>query len=149
MIAIGAYAVFLALATVLAVKVGLLQRRHHREIRPSGAAAGASRTPSVGALTVLGFGLVAAGTIVLLSVLGSAPSTMTGALSFVATRLAVLSIVLGVTHFRCLAVLTRTARAEGGLGTGPTTGERRPRQGREDPLDRGFEAGRLNAPSGL
>ncbi len=149
MIAIGAYAVFLALATALAVKVGLLQRRHHQESRRSGAAAGGSRMLSVAGLAVLGFGLVAAGTIVLLGSLGSAPSTMTGALLFVATRLAVLSIVLGVTHFKCLTLLTRTARLEGGLGAGPTPDARRPRQGREDPLDRVFEAVRLDAPSGL
>ena len=149
MIAIGAHAVFLALATALAVNIGLLQRRHDQRVRPSGASTGGERVLSVGGLTVLGFGLVAAGTIVLLGVLGSAPSTMTGALLFVATRLAVLSIVLGVTHFKCLTLLTRTARLEGGLGAGPTPDARRPRQGREDPLDRVFEAVRLNAPCGV
>ena len=150
MIAIGAYAAFLLVATALAAKVGLMQMRHYELSHPTSAAAGnRSRLLSVGGLTVLGFALVAAGTIVLLMIFGRDPLTVVDAALFVATRLAILSIVLGVTHFNCLAVLSRAGDVGEGHAAGKPMDGHRPRRAREDPLDRVLEAGRLNAPSGL
>ena len=149
MMAIWANVAFLILATGLAVNVGYFLWRHGAGLDAANAGRGGpgGSIRSFTGLTVLGYGLVAVGAAVLLLLVGDLPETALELAVFVGIRLGVFLIVIGVTHFKCLTVLSRVA------GAGADSAKRqepvRLRHAKEDPLDRVFEAARLNAPSGL
>ena len=152
MMAIGAYAAFLILAAVLTVRVGFLLSRHGELVlrdRREGTGSSAPRARSIGRLTLLGFSLVSAGAVALLLRLGGQPQSVLDALVFLATRLGVLSLVLGITQFHCLSILSRASAVAAGPFRDGRTEPARPRRAREDPLDRVFETIRLDAPSGV
>ena len=147
MLAIVSHAAFLVLAGGVALKVGMVLWRQGdaTQVGPSGPGWPKDRMRTLTGLTVLGYGLVVVGAAVILLMFGDMPETPLDALLFVGTRLGVFLVVLGVTHFKCLTVLSRAARIASKETSEPT----RPRRAREDPLDRVFEAIRLDAPSGL
>ena len=144
MLAIVSHAAFLVLAGGVALKVGMVLWRQGDATRagPSGPGWPKDRMRTLTGLTVLGYGLVVVGAAVILLMFGDVPRTPLDAVLFVGTRLGVFLVVLGVTHFKCLTVLSRAAANE-------TSEPTRPRRAREDPLDRVFEAIRLDAPSGI
>ena len=151
MTAIGVQAVFLVLCGVLAYAVGRRLGRHGDGLvgdRPDAVEAGRERR-SLTRMVVLGVHLLAAGTAVLLLHVGRPPDTMLAGLSWSAPRIAVLLVVLGIVELRCLSILIEASRcAATGPAAGPRPSEARPpRHGRADPLDRVFEAARLDAPS--
>lgn len=149
MMAIWANVAFLILAVGLAVNVGYFLWRHGAGLGAASAGRGRPEGSirSFTGLTVLGYGLVAVGAAVLLLLVGDLPETVLELAVFVGIRLGVFLIFIGVTHFKCLTVLSRVA------GAGADSAKRqepvRLRHAKEDPLDRVFEAARLNAPSGL
>ena len=150
MLAIVSHAAFLVLAGGLALYVGAFLWRHGEALGASSAGRAGQRRPTsrihtLTGLTVLGYGLVVVGAAVILLMFGIVPETPLDAVLFVGIRLGAFLIVLGVTHFKCLTVLSRAFRAATNAASEPS----RPRRAREDPLDRVFEAMRLDAPSGL
>lgn len=144
MLAILSHAVFLVLAGGLALGVGAYLWRHGEALR-AGAGRPASGMHTLTGLTVLGYGLVVVGAAVILLMFGDVPATPLDAVLFVGMRLGAFLVVVGVTHFKCLVVLSRAFRDPSKSASEPS----RPRRAREDPLDRVFEAIRLDAPSGL
>ena len=143
MLTIVAHAAFLILAAGLALNIGHILRRQtdrHQSL--------VSGTP-FGDPVVLGFGLVAVGAALLLMVFGDPPESALEAVLFVGTRLGAFLVVLGVAYFKCLTLLTRAAAVDAALRPAVPADPPRPRRAREDPLDRVFEAARLDAPSGL
>lgn len=157
MIAIGAHVAFLILAVGMAVKAGLVLKGHgdvlgqeregHAGIKGAGPQ-GARRLRSLGRLTLTGFSMVTAGAIALLLRLEGDPQTVIDGLAFLVTRIGFLLVVLGVTHFHCLSILSKASWARATVLSPPPAGQQRPRRAKEDPLDRVFEAARLDAPSG-
>lgn len=160
MMALGAYAVFLMLATALAVKVAWVLKRHGDLPLPGQNDTGDRRADrhvrSANRLTLLGFCLITAGAVALLLRIGGDPQTMAEALAFLAARIGALLVVLGLAHFQCLSVMARAPEmpTEMPMGRpaaarrGGPVGRMRPRQAKEDPLDRVFEAAGLDAPLG-
>ena len=150
MLAFAAHAAFLIVATALALNIGVLLWRHADTLQ---AAADDGRRrrrlETFGGLVVLGYGLVAVGAAVLLMMFGEPPETVLDGALFVGIRLGAFLVILGVTHFKCLTVLSRAAGAPAVAARPPQAAPARPRRAREDPLDRVLEAARLNAPSGL
>ncbi len=147
MLAIVSHAVFLVLAGGLALGVGAYLWRHGEALRAgrAGMDRSASGMHTLTGLTVLGYGLVVVGAAVILLMFGDVPVTPLDAVLFVGMRLGAFLVVVGVTHFKCLALLSRAFRDP----TNTASETARPRRAREDPLDRVFEAIRLDAPSGL
>lgn len=154
--AIGVYAAFLMLAAALTAKVGFVLKHHgdlllrDRNETPSARGVlpgGERRIRSANHLTLIGFCLVTAGAVALLLRIGGHPRSMIEGLAFLATRAGALLVVLGVTHFHCLSVMSKVSEAPAGEHR-DRAGRARPRSAREDPLDRVFEAARLDAPFG-
>lgn len=155
MMALGAYAVFLMLAAIVTVKVGLVLKRHgdlllhgKNDLRGAADPGPDRRLRSVNRLTLLGFCLVTAGAVALLLRIGGDPQTIVAALAFLATRIGILLVVLGVAHFQCLSVMARASAMPVEMRRDRAGGRLRPRRAKEDPLDRVFEAARLDAPFG-
>ncbi len=151
MLTIVAHATFLILAAGLALNIGHVLWRHGRG-GPRAAVDWRDRMSagaSFGGPVVLGFGMVAVGAALLLLVFGDPPETVLEVVLFVGTRLGAFLVVLGVTYFKCLTVLTRAAAVDAARAPAIPAEPLRPRRAREDPLDRVFEAARLDAPSGL
>ena len=152
MMAIGVYAVFLCVTALLTLKVGLMLKRHGDLLLHDGRVAdhrgGGQRLGSLGRLTLLGFYMVAVGAAALLLRFGGVPHSALDGAAFLATRIGIVLLVLGVTHFHCLSILTRASAtpADGSRRRPPESV--RPRRAREDLMDRVFEAARLDAPSG-
>ncbi len=151
MMALGAYAVFLIAAIAMTLKVALVLRRHGNLLlqgpadrRGANGPDGEQHIRSINRVTLLGFSLVMAGAVALLLRVGGDPRTLIDALAFLATRIGVLLVILGIAHFRCLSVLARASEVRSRVPVGRT----RPRQAKEDPLDRVFEPARLDAPFG-
>ena len=149
MLAFAAHAAFLILAAGLALNIGVLLWRHADTLQVAADGRRRRRLETFGGLVVLGYGLVAVGAAVLLLMFGEPPRTVLDVAVFVGMRLGAFLIILGVTHFKCLTVLSRTAGASAAAVQSPRPAPARPRRAREDPLDRVLEAARLNAPSGL
>lgn len=151
MLTIVAHAAFLILAAGLALNIGHILRRQGGG-RPLAVAGPGHRTgggTSFSGPVVLGFGLVAVGAALLLMVFGDPPETVLEVVLFVGMRLGAFLVVLGVTYFKCLTVLTRAAAVDATVVPAGAADLPRPRRAREDPLDRVFEAARLDAPFGL
>lgn len=157
MMAIGAYAAFLLLAAALTTRVGLMLRHHgelllrdRKEIAGVEAVwpGGERRIRSANGLTLIGYGLVTVGAVVLLLRIGGDPGSMIEGLAFLATRIGALLLVLGITQFYCLSAMSRLSETAAGAHRDRPAGRARPRVAREDPLDRVFEAARLDAPFG-
>lgn len=153
MLALGAYAAFLIIALALSLSVGFVLKRHGEvlaraglDARGIGATGDNPRIRSVNRLTLLGFSLVTAGAIALLLRVGGDPQSTMAVLTFIAARIGVLLVVLGLAHFQCLSVMARASERPVEMRLGGPTGRIRPRRAKEDPLDRVFEAARLDAP---
>lgn len=142
---IGAYVVFLIVAIALCLKVRSDLKRHGDLLAQSRRDRhGDRRFRSVSRLTVLGFSLFTAGVVALLLLrIGLDPQSPIEALAFLAARIGVLLLVLGAAYFRCLSVLARALEMPVEMDRGGPADRARPRQAKEDPLDRVFDASRL------
>lgn len=151
MLTIVAHATFLILAAGLALNIGhtLWRQGGGRLLAVACRRHGLGGGTRFGGPVVLGFGLVAVGAALLLTVFGDPPETVLQVTLFVGMRLGAFLIVLGVTYFKCLTILTRAAAVDAAVAPMVPADPPRPRRAREDPLDRVFEAARLDAPSGL
>ncbi len=153
MMAIGVYSVFLCVTALLTLKVGLMLKRHGevllRDAQVADRVGQGQRQQSLGRLVLLGFYLVVVGAVALLLRFGGEPHSVMGGVAFLATRIGIVLLVLGITHFHSLSILSwASAMPVGGGRRRPQEGGR-PRRAREDLMDRVFEAARLDAPSGV
>lgn len=152
MMAIGVYAVFLCVTALLTLKVGLMLKRHGEILLRDGRVADrrgeGQRLGSLGRLTLLGFYMVVVGAAALLLRFGGVPQSALDGAAFLATRIGIVLLVLGVTHFHCLSILSRASAMPADGSRRRSADGARPRRAKEDMMDRVFEAARLDAPTG-